>query len=270
MRYGIFVTPNTSTKAVRFLDALQASAVDAGVKAFTSDRYKACDVLVLYGLGGHDRLPVAEKHLDSGKPFIAIDLGYWGRTNKDRVFRISFNSNHPDSVMDGDAPSGERFRSANVPTGNLYNPDGPVMLIGNSSKSRVFGADGWTAQKSDEIRAAFPDKQLIYRPKPKHPIEGRVTYDDISEGVIDEALHGVSLVVCRHSNVAIDACRLGVPVACEGGAAASIYPTLENYTQQPCAERRQDFLHRLAWWQYCAAESVQAWTFIKGKVCALT
>lgn len=270
MRYGILVTHNTSTKAVRFLQALQEAAAEAGVKVFTADRYKQCDVLVLYGLGGHDRLPIAEKHLESGKPFVAIDLGYWGRENKDRVFRISFNSNHPDSVMDGEAPSGERFRSANVPTGNVYNPDGPVILVGNSSKSRVFGTDGWTAQKSDEIRAKFPDKRLIYRPKPKHPIEGRVTYDAISDGLIDDALVNASLVVCRHSNVAIDACRLGVPVVCEGGAASAIYPTLENYAQQPCEATRLEFLHRLAWWQYCAAESVQAWTFIKGKVCALT
>lgn len=268
MRYEILVTHNTSTKAARFLQALQEAALTAEVDAFSSYRYKPCDVLILYGLGGHDRLPVAQKHLSLGKPFIAVDIGYWGREDKDRVFRLSINSNHPENVMAGDAPSGERFLSANVPMGNLYDPEGHVLLIGNSSKSRVFGTDGWTGQQCEAIRAAFPDKKLIYRPKPKHPIERVSDYDGLSEGPIDEALIGVSLVVCRHSNVAIDACRLGVPVVCEGGAAAAIYPTLENYTAQPSAEIRQEFLHRLAWWQYNSAEAVQCWEFIKGKVCA--
>ena len=37
-------------------------------------------------------------------------------------------------------------------------------------------------------------------------------------GTIADVLNGCSVVVCRHSNVAVDACIAGVPVECEGGA----------------------------------------------------
>jgi len=61
--------------------------------------------------------------------------------------------------------------------------------------------------------------------------------------------------VCRHSNVAIDACRLGIPVVCEDGAAASIYPSrLEDEAQQPSEEARRQFLHRVAHWQWSESE----------------
>jgi len=249
-------------KAQRLLRAM----VRPGAEIITT--YKPCDVLMLYGLGGADRLGVAASHLKSGKPFIAWDLGYWDRLATNRKFRLAFNGNHPDSVMSGPTTGGARFESAGLPMGNVSNPDGPILLIGSGPKSVAVWADGWAESKSCELMAAFPDREILYRPKPGKPIERGVKYHDLSTGPIDIALEGISLVVCRHSNVAVDACRLGVPVVCDAGAAAAIYPqSLADRHNQPDEATRLEFLHRLAWWQWSARESGEAWQFIERKLC---
>jgi hypothetical protein len=84
---------------------------------------------------------------------------------------------------------------------------------------------------------------------------------------IEAVLASASLVVCRHSNVAVDACRMGIPVVCNDGAAAAIYPSrLEDEAMQPSFETRAEFLRRLAWWQWSAAEmsSGAIWPWLTG------
>lgn len=205
---------------------------------------------------------VAAKHLESGKSFVAFDLGYWERNAIPRKFRMAINGHHPKGVMQGPYPGPQRFESANLRTGNVADPSGPIMLVGIGPKSNAVGADGWVRRKAKELAAAFPSRQVIYRPKPNKPIE--LSNYPISTGPIDAALEGISLVVCRHSNVAVDACRLGVPVVCDDGAAAEIYPSqLSDKDNQPSEAVRMEFLHRLAWWQYSSDEPDLIWKWIK-------
>lgn len=75
---------------------------------------------------------------------------------------------------------------------------------------------------------------------------------------IDEALRGASLVVCRHSNVAVDACVAGIPVECDDGAAAALYRGNPN----PTREQRAEFLRRLTFWEWRPDEAAQAWDWI--------
>lgn len=244
--------------------ALYRAAKEAGVQAFISDHYAPCDVLVLYGLGGSDRLAAATRHRKLGKHFVAWDLAYWDRNASPRKFRLSINGFHPSGVMAGYSDVG-RFA---LTCTDVHDPSGPVMLVGNSPKSNAVGAGGWAMAKSQELAGTLPGKRIIYRPKPGKPAERGVMCSEMSTGPIADALQGMSLVVCRHSNVAVDACMAGVPVVCEGGAAAEIYPsTIENAHRQPCYLVRREFLNRLAWWQWSADESVQAWKFIEGKLC---
>ena len=70
-------------------------------------------------------------------------------------------------------------------------------------------------------------------------------------------MRGARLVVCRHSNVAVDAVIAGVPVECEDGAAYWLRD--KPYTP----EVRRDFLDRLAWWQWKPEECMKAWEFIR-------
>ena len=75
---------------------------------------------------------------------------------------------------------------------------------------------------------------------------------------IEEALKGKSLVVCRHSNVAIDACIAGVPVRCEDGAAFALYRDFER----PTRDERLGFLRSLAWWNWKPSEAGEAWKYL--------
>ena len=80
-----------------------------------------------------------------------------------------------------------------------------------------------------------------------------------SESRIADLLKGASLVVCRHSNVAVDACIAGVPVICDDGAAFSLYRS----NTSPTPEQRMDFLQRLSWWEWDRTEAGAAWEFIQ-------
>jgi hypothetical protein len=260
----ILITPATAHKARRFL----LSLAEARPTVEVSSTYRDCDVLMLYGLGGPDRLPIATAHLAKGKPFIAWDLGYWDRGRTARKFRLSFNSNHPDTVMAGDSTGPDRFDLTMQHMGNVADPDGPIMIVGNGAKSNAVWSRDWAAKKSVELAERFPERKIIYRPKPGQPMEPGVKYHAVSAGPIDEELRGISLVVCRHSNVAVDACRMGVPVVCDAGAASAIYPKLlDDMHEQPDTGLRLNFLHRLAHWQWGDDEAAQAWQFIDRKLC---
>lgn len=246
-------------KARRLIDSMYRAACDIGISCEMADGYRKCDVLVLYGLGGGDRYQVGLDHMAKGKLLLTWDIGYWDRKHPHRKYRFSINGFHPKNIMDGPYPGGERWDKSGLDITSI-DPKGPIMLVGNAPKSISVGAGGWSAEKSKQIRAMFPDKKIVYRPKPKRPMENGVICDKISTDDIDSALTRVSLVVCRHSNVAVDACRLGVPVVCDDGAAACIYPSkLEDYQNQPDIHRRTEFLHRLAYWQWAESESCQFW-----------
>lgn len=210
--------------------------------------------LVLYGLGGGDKMEIARQHKGN---VLSWDAGYWDRSLdlKNRRYRVSLNGLHPAPyVMKGQAPTGERFNASGLKVERRkVDPSGPILLVGNGPKSNAIGAAGWSAKKSKELRRLFPDRKIVYRPKPKRPAEPGVLCDSVCLWPIEKALASVSLVVCRHSNVAVDACRWGIPVVCEDGAARAIYPNTYD-GEQPDEATRLEFLHRLAWWQWSARE----------------
>lgn len=250
--FGFLITPATPWRGKGLVRALHNACPYDKV---LMESYRECETLVLYGVGGPDRYPIAQRH--KGR-LITFDAGYWHRKLPEtrRKYRVSIDDLHPNKlVMKGSAPEGNKWVKSGLSITTGYDPDGPIMLVGNAPKSVRFFAQGWSARRAHEIRRAFPGKKILYRPKPKRPKELGIDHDGLSTGKIDEDLVKCSLVVCRHSNVAVDACRLGVPVVCDDGAAAAIYPQrLEDYENQPSLSVRTEFLHRLAWWQWSIDE----------------
>lgn len=267
--FEILNAGDSPTRGRELVKALYRGAKRAGVQACLVDHYsgRTQNTLMLYGFGGRDRFPHATAHVAAGGRLVVWDAGYWERTLDvmDRKYRVSIDWPHPAHlVMKGADPGSARWDEANLPTEELANDAGPIILVGNAPKSNRIGAEGWTEGMGRELRRIFPGRKLLYRPKPKRPLERDVPRDGIAEGPIRDVLKGAALVVCRHSNVAVDACRAGVPVVCEDGAAAAIYPKmLLHYRAQPSPQTRAEFLRRLAWWQWspreCEAGAVWPW-----------
>lgn len=267
--FDILSPPTSNLKAQRVSQSLFEGALKAGLDAKLMQRYRPRpgSVLVVYGPGGGDRYQHVQEHPGT---VVCWDVGYWDRElhYSERKFRVSINALHPKDVMQGDYPGPERWIASGLKIAQAE-CNGSIMLVGNGPKSIVIGAQNWAAKKSREIRFVFQGRQLAYRPKPKRPHEPGVNFDILSTGPIEEALARTSLVVCRHSNVAVDACRMGVPVVCDDGAAAAIYPRrLEDAARQPTTETRVEFLHRLAWWQWSPSEmeSGAAWKWLTEKL----
>lgn len=244
------------------MQAVHNGALKAGLSStLTMSPRKPGAFIVLYGLGGPDRAKYANR-----PDVISFDMGYWNRKGPGRYYRVSVGGFHcPKLIFKGPDP-GEGRRGP-MEVSDQVTRDGPIMLVGNGPKSEAVGARGWSVKKLAEIRKAFPGVPVLYRPKPKRPVERGVNAEIISTEPISEALAKVSLVVCRHSNVAVDACQAGIPVVCDDGAAASIYPSsLSAYQKQPSLERRQEFLRRLAYWQWSQSEceSGEFWHWMRG------
>lgn len=267
MLVDCLVTPGTMWKGRRLVEAVHEGAQKAGFSSriVTNGKVRDGAYIVLYGLGGTDRIRFA------GKPnVISLDAGYWERSIglEVRKFRVSIGGFHcPQRIFLGPNPGPDRWNESGLSIAETGgNPEGPILLVGNGPKSNRIGALNWCAEMSCRLRKWLPDKTIWYRPKPKRAHDEGVDYDALAEKInIDSVLAQCSVVVCRHSNVAVDAARLAVPCVCEDGAASAIYftpwalePTPSGFGMRNCCpvypERRREFLHRLAWWQWSMAE----------------
>jgi hypothetical protein len=261
---GILI-PDAVTGNRRKMLVHLANSVMAREDAMVMRHYRPCKTLLLYGWGGDVQQKAVKRHQGN---YACFDLGYWCKTGAgDRHWRISINNWHsPERIMWGHDPSPHRFETYGFKVAERGgNPDGPVLLIGNTAKSSRIGAANWTRKKCWELRRATK-KPIWLKVKPNRRPEVNVGEDQRVYGDIFDVLPDVSLVVCRHSNVAVDATLAGVPVVCDDGAGAAIYPSkLEDAGLQPSYEDRLRFLHRLAYWQWSTNEirTGECWRWLK-------
>lgn len=238
------------------LQAMIDAAPKVGVRCIVTEAHKnAAPLLMSYGLGHPERRIQTEAHVAGGGRLIGWDMGYW---NRDVAMRVTVDSGHPRGIPDMPA---YRWDAARIGLRNDFDPAGPIVLVGIGRKSRTqFGLVGqeWEARTLMAIRSAHPGREVIYRPKQPEVLVGCMS----AEGEIADVLRGASLVVCRHSNVAVDACIAGVPVVCEDGAAVALYGSDLSAPVNPDREQRRRFLQNLAWWQWQPSEAVQAWRFL--------
>lgn len=189
------------------------------------------------------------------------DLGYFSRQKQGGYLRFSIDVDHaPPHLLDTTPDDPSRWLVHNLVLREDYKQEGHIILVGLGFKSRQYLAlPDWEKDKLQELRKRFPGRKVVYRPKPRRP------YPHLSRELcvvndtdrIEDILRGASLVVCRHSNVAVDACVAGVPFECEDGAA--VWLRDKPYTPQI----RQTFLSKLCWWQWKAEEAHSAWKFVK-------
>lgn len=260
----LLLLPQTALRGEKMLKAMIEAAPEAGVNCIVTNRpLGSANVLMTYGLGHPVRRMWTDVHLRRGGRLIGWDLGYWDRDVSGRAnMRLTIDDDHPHRWIEP-MPS-DRFDSAAIELREDANPRGPILLCGMGRKQRDlrgFRGQKWELQALHRIRKAHPKTEVLYRPKrPEMALPGCRT----SKGTIQEALRGASLVVCSHSNVAVDACIAGVPVQCEDGAAFALYR--DNPT--PTREQRLEFLRSLAYWQWAPPEALEAWKFIRTRLSA--
>lgn len=253
--WEIVIDPQSlNAKALRFLTAMAECAPAGSVvnKAYRSAR--RC--LMLYGPGSEVNMRTIEAHKKRGGTIAMWDMGYWDRTES---MRLSMNSMHPTLAQLMLSQQGVSRREFTLRED--ADPAGPILLIGLGAKSvSAYGLGHtlrWETAKAQEIRQRFPGRAILWRPKGRKVV--RMAGTILKHGMpIDDALRGCSLVVCRHSNVAVDACIAGVPVECEDGAAAALY----RAGSSPGPDARLHFLQRLSWWNWAPSEAFAAWQWI--------
>lgn len=243
------------------LEAFEAAARAAGDRVEVTETYGGrCEWLVMFGVGAASHAAARAERVSRESKTLLFDLGYFGRRKgPDGWLRVSIDRDHPQHLLDR-APedAGARWAEHGIQLRDDFDRDGPVILIGLGPKSKAYlGAETWEADKLDDLERRFPGRRIIHRPKPGQPFEHlHCDRDDVTP--IGNLLCGASLVVARHSNIACEAAVQGIPFEVEDGAAAWLQG------REYSLANRREFLHRLAWFQWRAAEAAQAWKFLKG------
>jgi hypothetical protein len=263
----VHFTPE-NPRAKKMFDALRVAAPAAGVDLIDRSDYGGnVKLLMLWGPGNPQRDQVLRQHVAAGGHVLAWDLAYWDRDHKARV---SIDAAHPQHwVMKKDLPS-SRLEADRITCTDDWNPKGPIIIAGLGQKARVqYGptrVDGWEADMMRVCRARWTQPVVYRRKRPDVPVPLWATLK--IGGPIDDALRGASLVITWHSNVAVDAIRMGIPVICRDGAAAAVCDA-ELGPGQPVplsSDVRRRFLSNLAWFQWAPAEAGAFWRWAQETV----
>jgi len=247
-----------------------AAATELGLIVTVSQRYQGgSDWLALWGVGEASRDAARWAQIKAGGYAALWDIGYTNEPGRGKepgvsYIRVSVNQNHPWRFLDRTPNDVSRFNQLGIALREDARANGPVIVIGMGPKSRThLGLDDWEITTLSKAKVRFPERRVLYRPKPRRVMDTHINWPLSEGGEIADALRGASLVICRHSNVAVDACIAGVPVECEDGAAFWMY----RHGADPGEATRLDFLRRLAYWQWRTDEQKEAWTFLQ-MICA--
>lgn len=244
---------------------LEAMVAAAPIQCKTSARYTGdCEILMVYGTGHPVRRPWQREHVAKGGRLIGWDLGYWRRV--EGGMRVTLDSDHPQAFIRPEPA--QRWADQGIEVKSLYKPDGHVLIIGmglKANRAHNLQPLSWETRAAKMARAAYPNRRIVFKPKKdRDPVLAGFV---VERKPIAEALHGASLVVCRHSNVAVDACIAGVPVFCEDGAASALYgPGSLAAPIMPTLAERLAFLRSLAWWNWRRDEAKQAWAYLLDRI----
>jgi len=249
-----------SRRSESLFRALSTGAAALGLEMRQTQRYTGdAPWLMLWGPGAPDRFAPMRKQVERGGHVLAWDLSYFDRQVKARV---SIDAPHPQAwVMRKDWPR-DRFDREGIQVADRWNPKGPIIVAGIGPKATTQYGDtvvqGWERAQIARCQARWT-RPIGYRmKKPGASIPAGTSI--CSMNPIDTIISGASLVITWHSNVAIDAIRLGIPVVCRDGAAAAVCPSEVSDVHQPLDPAlRARFLANLAWFQWAPTEAVAFW-----------
>ncbi len=259
----VYLPPGTNGTGRVILRALADDAPTAGIRAEITEVYRGnCEWLVLWGVGAEHRSAMRHRHIAAGGKVALWDIGFFSRCKVTGACKVSINDDYATKWLDRTEPLPERFDGLGLTLRDDYDPNGHIVLAGIGPKQHAYIGPplvGWESNKLDELRQRFPGRRIVYRPKPKREFVPLICETDAVSDIVD-VLRGAALVVCHHSNVAVDAVLAGVPFESDDGV--STWLNGKPYTRTV----REDFCRRIARWQYKRGEMVEAWRFLRAVV----
>lgn len=260
MRFEVLQPPwlesNSSSHKIAGAACLGLQAAGFEVEAVPAPT-AAANRVVIWGLGHPKAQELLRTLVPAGITVIGWDVGYWRRGLR---FRVSFNDAHPRQYVMAKARSPDRFLADKITLREDADPAGPVLLIGIGRKSAATYDEKpgeWEDRALAKIRAAWPGRRVIFRPKRGGGSHAPAGVPVAASGQIEPLLRGAAAVYCRHSNVAVDAIIAGVPAIAEDGAAAAVCENAAAPARLPAPlprETRLAFLGNLAWFQWSEDE----------------
>lgn len=258
-------------------DAMAAGAAANGehivVKYEEDYREVEADVAVFYGLEGNT--PRIFKEYSEKAKAVYTDLGYWGRREGGRwcgYHKAVVNDRHPTTYFQKRAHMATRAQNLGVVAAPWQKNGSFILLAGMGDKGAAaegYDAEYWERKTIETIRK-YTRRPIIYRPKPSwkraRPIQG-VGYSP-STVSIDHALRNCYAVVTHHSNVAVDALVLGIPVFCWKGVAMPMASQDLSQIETPFfPSDRQQWINDVAYCQWSIEEMKRgiAWRDLKNE-----
>lgn len=251
-----------SARGLEMFDAIQKELKDTDVRVTRTDKYQGeSDLLCLWGPGAPNRWPSMSYQSARGKHSAVFDLAYWQRDTK---IRVSIDDPHPQKwVMKKDWPA-SRLLAGGITISDRWDPSGTVIVAGIGPKAKVqYGAARVEAWEVEMIAACRAQGRPVQYRRKNGRGDAPLGVSLADTGSIESVIDGASLLVTWHSNVAVDAIRMGIPVVCRDGAAAAVCSS--ELTTQPkplTPDVRDRFLRSLAWFQFAPSEAYLFWRWI--------
>lgn len=229
------------------------------------------DVAVFYGMSPEHK-KVWQAFKAAGRKTIIMDLAYWDRTGTghgdgrfDCSYKVAVDHWHPTAYFQRRPMPDDRLRRYRVQVEPDRHPPGVrgyILLVGMSRK----GCDlydipllSWERAAVEALRATT-ERPIVYRPKAAVRGAGGLpgtTWQDPSI-LMGHVLRRepVYAVVSHHSNAAVEAIALGIPVVVADGAALALSGDLRQLYEPRYApwNLREQFCRDLAYCQWNIAE----------------
>jgi len=259
----ILMPDGTNATGRVILGALATAAPFAGIAIEISRHYRGrCKWLVMWGIGGDNRSYLRDNHIKAGGYVQLWGIGFFKREKVRGYCKCSINQDYATRWLDKTSPIANRWDVLQLDLRDDHDPKGHIVLAGIGPKQRMYMSptlDHWERDKLAELQKRFPGRRIVYRPKPNR-MSPQLRCETDAKSDISQVLKGAALVVCMHSNVAVDAVLAGVPFESEDGV--STWLKGKPYTK----DTRLDFCKRISRWQYKQEEMVDAWHFLESMI----
>lgn len=237
-----------------------------GVESNWENEKESDSILVIRGLGGGSQ-KIIKKCWETGRPFYAIDTGYFGNSKHKVMHRITYNALQNMSAL---IPRDDKRLKAQLGHWkNIYKPFTPgskILVCPPSDKvMKMFNqpdAATWTAQLVEKLKE-LTDRPIEIRMKPIR--SERVSTKTIQQALADD----VHCLITYNSIAATEALMEGKPAITLGpNAAQLICETNLNYIESPRIPSEDEmymFLKHLSYAHFTQPEMEDgtAWKILK-------